>query len=280
MSFDRECTETFWEGHVRAFEHFQGVALRITYDNTKVCIAKITGKRQRELTKGFLQLVSHYLFDPHFCLVRRANEKGVAEGLVKFARLNFFVPVPQVRDFAELNAYLLKRCKEDLQRRLRGKTLTKAQLLLEDQAAFRKLPAAAFDACRIQTGQADSESLVRFDNNDYSVPVEYAHHPVVIKGYVDTAEICYGPKVIARHPRCWEKEKQILDPMRCIIFSWPNASRGAWIMPDRWSPGSCRRSLACCDAGWNRSIEKGIRARGRGNMSAFCDCWRNTPSAS
>jgi len=26
--------------------------------------------------------------------VRRANEKGVVEGTVKFARLNFFVPVP------------------------------------------------------------------------------------------------------------------------------------------------------------------------------------------
>jgi hypothetical protein len=89
-------------------------------------------------------------------------------------------------------------------------------LLLEDQAAFRRLPAAAFDACRIQTGQADSESLVRFDNNDYSVPVEYAHHPVVIKGYVETVEIGYGPKVIAIHPRCWEKERQVFDPMHYL----------------------------------------------------------------
>ena len=56
--------------------------------------------------------MSHYLFDHHFCQVRRANEKGVVEGTVKFARLNFFVPVPQVRDFAELNAWLLERCRE------------------------------------------------------------------------------------------------------------------------------------------------------------------------
>jgi len=216
MAFDRECTETFWEGHVRAFEHFAGVPYRIAYDNTKICITKITGKRRRDLTKGFLQLISHYLFDPHFCLVRRANEKGVVEGLVRFARLNFFVPVPQVRDFAELNAHLLTRCQEDLQRRLRGKSLIKAKLLLEDQAAFRKLPAAPFQACRVQTGQADSESLVRFDTNDYSVPVEYAHHPVLIKGYADSVEIGYGPKIVARYPRCWEREKQILDPMHYL----------------------------------------------------------------
>jgi hypothetical protein len=35
--------------------------------------------------------------------------------VVKFARLNFFVPVPQVRDFKELNSYLL-----DVQRQLKS----------------------------------------------------------------------------------------------------------------------------------------------------------------
>jgi hypothetical protein len=35
-------------------------------------VARIVGPRQRQLTKGFLQLKSHYLFDHHFCLVRRS----------------------------------------------------------------------------------------------------------------------------------------------------------------------------------------------------------------
>ena len=87
MAFERECTESFWEGHVRAFAFFGGVARRITYDNTKVAVSKIVGSHARRLTRGFQQLVSHYLFDYHFCQVRRANEKGVVEGTVKFARL-------------------------------------------------------------------------------------------------------------------------------------------------------------------------------------------------
>ena len=33
--FPRECTETFQEGHRRAFEFFGGVPKRITYDNTR-----------------------------------------------------------------------------------------------------------------------------------------------------------------------------------------------------------------------------------------------------
>ena len=216
MAFDHECTETFWEGHVRAFEFFGGVPQRITYDNSKVMVSQIIGSRKRSLTTGFLQLVSHYLFDYHFCLVRRANEKGVVEGIVKFARLNFMVPIPEVRDFAELNEYLLGMCRDDLARRLRGKKATKAQLLKDDQANFGELPAAPFDACRVEKTSADSESLVRFDTNDYSVPVEYAYHEIVAKGYTDRVKLCHRDKVVAVHDRCWDRQQQIFNPLHYL----------------------------------------------------------------
>jgi transposase len=55
MAFERECTESYWEGHVRAFEFFGGVAQRISYDNSKVLVAKIVGPHERKLTDGFLK---------------------------------------------------------------------------------------------------------------------------------------------------------------------------------------------------------------------------------
>ena len=206
MAFERECTESYWEGHFRAFEFFGGVPNRISYDNSKVLVSKIIGPHERKLTDGFLKLQSHYLFREHFCRVRRANEKGVVEGVVKFTRLNFFVPVPQVRDLKELNARLHEMCREDMKRRLRGKSGTKVELLKEDQAAFLSLPASLFDACRKQPTRANSLSLVRFDDNDYSVPVAYAHHEILIKGYVGRVVVCYKDKVVAEHRRSWGKE--------------------------------------------------------------------------
>jgi len=185
MACQSECTESFWEGHVRAFEFFGFVPNRITYDNSKVMIRNITGCHQRELTQGFLSLQSHYLFDEHFCTVRRANEKGVVEGCVKYSRLNFMVPVPQVQDLQELNEHLLKSCIGDLQRRLRGKNGTKEELLAEDHAAGLGLPATPFDSCIKTSAEANSLSLVRFKTNDYSVPSEYAYHLIDIKGYID-----------------------------------------------------------------------------------------------
>jgi transposase len=211
MAFERECTESYWEGHARAFESFGGVPVRISYDNSKVMVSKIVGVRERALTDGFLKLQSHYLFREHFCRVGRANEKGVVEGVVKFSRLNFFVPVPQVRDLDELNGQLADMCRQDLKRRLRGKAGTKAEMLKEDQAAFLALPAVAFDACRKQPTRANSLSLVRFDDNDYSVPVSFAHHEILVKGYVDRVVLCHQGKVVAEHHRSWEQEGTFFD---------------------------------------------------------------------
>jgi len=211
MAFERECTESYWAGHVEALEYFGGVPHRISYDNSKVMVSKIVGAHERKLTDGFLKLQSHYLFREHFCRVGRANEKGVVEGVVKFARLNFFVPVPRVRDLAELNRKLVESCREDLKRRLRGKGGTKAEMLKEDQAAFLPLPAGAFDACRKQPTRANSLSLVRFDDNDYSVPVAYAHHEILIKGYVNRVILCRQDKVVAEHCRSWGKEGTVFD---------------------------------------------------------------------
>ena len=45
QAFPRECSEAFLEGHQRAFAFFGGVPRRISYDNSKIAMAKITGIR-------------------------------------------------------------------------------------------------------------------------------------------------------------------------------------------------------------------------------------------
>src|SRR5205814_839651 len=44
-AYPKECTESFQDGHVHAFEHFGGVPTRISYDNSKIAVAAITGAR-------------------------------------------------------------------------------------------------------------------------------------------------------------------------------------------------------------------------------------------
>jgi transposase len=216
QAFPRICTEVMWEGHIRAFFFFGGVPSRISYDNDRTLVGGILGPRDRKLTNGFLQLKSHYLFDHHFCLIRRPNEKGVVESMVRYTRSNYLVPVPEFRDMEALNAYLEGRCREELARTVRGKQASKAELLKEDKAAFRPLPDQPFEACRKLSTNSDSLSLVRFDRNQYSVPVDYAHSTMVIKGYTDRVEICQFNKQIASHKRLWEKDDISFEPVHYL----------------------------------------------------------------
>lgn len=216
VAYPKECLETFQDGHVRAFEFFGGAPTRISYDNARTSVTEIIGAHARKLTRGFLELQSYYLFEEHFCQVRRPNEKGVVENVVKFARQNYFVPVPKVKDFAELNTYLAKRCAEDLERQVRGKGAPKKARLEEDRAAFLPLPAAPFEAFRTASTWGSRLSLVRFQDNDYSIPVRYAHHSVLAKGYVDRVCICINGEVIAEHVRLWGKEGVAFEPVHYL----------------------------------------------------------------
>jgi transposase len=217
MSFPRECTESFLEAHVRAFDFFGCVPKRISYDNTRVAITKILKHHKRKYTSEFKRLISHYLFEPHFCNVRRPNEKGIVEGSVKYSRLNFMVPVPQVKDYDELNKRLLDCCQSDMDRILRGKrSLSKKQLLTEDRFAAIALPDDMFDYRKSTSTFASSESLVRYDTNDYSVPVSSAHHQTTIKASVSFIEVYRQDALIAKHRRCWNRECQIFEPMHYL----------------------------------------------------------------
>jgi transposase len=216
-AYPRECTETFQAAHVAGFEFFGGVPVRTSYDNTSIAVSKVMG-RERELTRAFLTLQSHYLFGHHFCRVGRGNEKGHVENHVGYSRRNLLVPVPSFPSWAALNEYLAAACYADLFRRVRGKVGTKAERLVEDRAALLPLPDVAFEPRRVAQGSANSLSLVRFDRNDYSVPTAYAHHDVTIVGGIEEVSITSGTNVIARHRRHWGKERISFDPVHYLAL--------------------------------------------------------------
>lgn len=217
-AFHRECTESFQEGHNQCFQMLGGVPDRISYDNTKIAVSKIIGSRKRELTDGFLKLQSHYLFEEHFCLVRRPNEKGHVEHGVEFVRRNYLVPIPCVQSMMELNEYLLQCFLEDLARESRQSGRTKEELLAEEREHFLPLPKQLFPAHRLKKSQASSLSLVPFESNQYSVPTSYAYHDVQVVGTVDEVKFIVKNHLVARHARRWDKHQVIFEPIHYLAL--------------------------------------------------------------
>ena len=141
-TYPRETTEAFLDGHVSAFAFFGGLPLSILYDNTTIAVAKICGDGKRERTRAFTELVSHYLFHDRFGRPGKGNDKGKVEGLVKHARTNFMVPIPEAASFEELNARLEQRCRARQGERAGRHAETIGERLVADMAALRDLPPA------------------------------------------------------------------------------------------------------------------------------------------
>ena len=219
VAYPAETTEAFCDGHVLAFEFFGGVPKSILYDNTKIAVARILGDGRRVRTRVFSELQSHYLFKDRFGRPGKGNDKGKVEGLVGFARRNFMVPVPAFADFAALNAYLLESCRKRLADRLRGhEGRTIGERLEDDLAAFQTPLPAPYDACEKRTGRVNSLSLVRYRNNDYSVPTAFGHQKVLVRGYVHEVVIACGAEVIARHPRSYQREDFVFNPLHYLAL--------------------------------------------------------------
>src|ERR1039458_2523483 len=215
-AFPAETTEAFLEGHVRAFAYFGAVPTRILYDNTKIAVAKILGGEERQKTRAFSELQSYYLFADKFGRPAKGNDKGKVEGLVGYVRRNFMVAIPHFSSWDEFNAYLEVQCRKRRERRLRGHSETIGERFERDRAAMLPLPATPYEACEKITVRVTSLSLVRYRSNDYSVPTEYGHRQVLVKGYVHQVVVVCGSEVIARHERSYERESAVFDPLHYL----------------------------------------------------------------
>jgi len=218
VAYPQERSEAFCDGHVKAFSFFGGVPRSILYDNTKIAVARILGDGNRQRTQAFGELQSHYLFEDRFGRPGKGNDKGKVEGLVGFARRNFLVPIPVFESFAVLNEHLLACCRKRLGDRLRGHTETIGERLQRDLAALQQPLPQPYDACEKVPATVSSLSLVRYRRNDYSVPTSFGHREVIVRGYVHEVVIACGTEVIARHPRSYEREDFVFDPLHYLAL--------------------------------------------------------------
>jgi transposase len=215
-AYRAETSEAFCDGHAAAFAFFGRVPQSILYDNTKLAVARILGDGTRQRTRVFSELRSHYLFEDRFGRPGKGNDKGKVEGLIGFMRRNFLVPIPRVETIEALNAHLAARCRERQAAKLRGHQETIAERLERDRTALLSLPSTPYDACDRCPSRVTSLSLVRYKANDYSVPVAYGHREVLIRGYVERVVISCGAEIIACHPRSYEREDLVFDPLHYL----------------------------------------------------------------
>lgn len=104
--------EMLFDAHFHSLSALGGVPERGIYDNMKTAVDKVGKGKDRTISKRFLAMASHYLFEPDFCNPAAGWEKGQVEKSVQDARPRFFHDAPEFRSLRELNVLLEQRCVE------------------------------------------------------------------------------------------------------------------------------------------------------------------------
>jgi transposase len=210
FAFERQNEESFLEGLCKVFSFFKGVTRRVMFDNAKIAVKEGFGTHA-VVQKRYGMLAAHYGFETVFCNPASGNEKGLVEGLVGWCRRNILVPIPHVDVLSDLDGLLLRRCVKYLDHTVRGKNASMGELLCLERESLLSLPGYQFDTSRSTQARVDSYCTVRFDTNNYSVPVAHCGHGVSVKGYGNEVKVYYRGIEIAAHTRCYEKQQTIYD---------------------------------------------------------------------
>lgn len=211
MALPTERQEALFECHLRGFTYLGGVPRRMRYDNLKPAVHKILTGKKRQEQATWVSFRSHFLFESEYVTPGRGQEKGGVENLVGYVRRNFLVPLPDIQDFAELNAYLLDCCERDAHQRQRfGRTVQ--ELWQEERASLGRVPEKLPPACVSLLAKVNRRQQVRFGGNWYSVPPEYVGRLVTVHAYVFRVTMAYQDRVIASHVRSYGREEEVLDP--------------------------------------------------------------------
>ncbi len=211
VSFN-QAQEVFIEGHVRAFAHFGGVPARVRYDNLKTAVVRVLKGRSRVESERFTQLRAHYLFDVFFCLprVQGAHEKGGVEGEIGRFRRRHFVPLPDVKSLAELQALVVAGDRRDDQRHIEGRHLSVGEHFALEASHLRPLPTDGFASELVLMTRVDTKSRVCVRQNFYSVPVTVMGAKVTVKLGANTVSLYDGARHLATHDRAPGKGREVL----------------------------------------------------------------------
>lgn len=221
MLFPTQRQESFFWGHIKAFEYFGGVPHRISYDNLGTAVKLVferTGRagRPRQEVRAFVSFRSHYLFESHFCTPGQGHEKGQVEGGVGYSRRNFLVPIPEAASFEELNQWLLERCRKEDARTVARQSQTIGEAWEQEREHLLPLPPSPYECCQMTMVRLNPYSQGTFETNRYSVPVNRARREVTLKAYPFTIEIWDATEMLSTHPRSYSRNQDILNPLHYL----------------------------------------------------------------
>jgi transposase len=208
--FPRSSFEFFIEGHLKAFDAFHGLPRNLRYDNLKSVVIK--RNPQIEYNPRFLEFCRHYGITICVCNVAAGNEKGRVERAIRALRETFFNTAAHYTSLDTLNTSLYKWVNEKNNTVHRSTQQKPVDLFKEE--GLKVLPNIPWNNINIfPPAKTTKTAMMIFDNNSYSVPDYLVGNSFSVQASTTKVDIYSGDKKIASHPRSFERNKQIINPL-------------------------------------------------------------------
>lgn len=208
------CLETLIRCMMRCFEYIGGVPWACVFDNMKTVILGRDEQGRPIWNESFRKFSNELEFHREICDKGAGNQKGTVENLVWYVKDNF-ISGRMFRDDEDLS----RQCNEWLSKV--NSSVCQAhkgipfELLRREQEKFCPLMESSRDYGIFVTCKVNRESVIHFESNMYSVPVEYVGRAVCVRVSEDRIKIYdvdQGGACLADHPRYSGRGKRVIEP--------------------------------------------------------------------
>lgn len=217
IAYLRESLEMVLDAHIRAFTFFGGSCRRGIYDNLKTVVTKILQGKGRIFNCRFLQLASHYLFEPTACTPASGWEKGQVENQVAYVRKRLFIPRRKFANIIELNEWLQGQCDHMAATQehpdFKGRTVSE---VYADEKQYLHETSIPFEGYRERPVRVSTTALVAYDSNRYSVDASAAGKNVMLRAYADRVVIMDDDRMIGEHKRFFDRDRISYNPWHYV----------------------------------------------------------------
>lgn len=208
--FPRSSFEFFIEGHIMAFSSMNGTAHSLRYDNLKTVVIK--RRPEIQYNPRFMDFVRHYGVEIRLCNPACGNEKGRVERVIRTMKTTFFNNTDRYSSLSAINQGLHEWVTDKNNTLHRGTGKSPVELFKEE--TIKLLPAIPYKNVNIHPPvKTTKTAMMIFDTNTYSVPDYLVGRSLSIHSTPATVKIYDGNREVSSHPRCFERYKQIINPL-------------------------------------------------------------------
>ena len=189
------------DGLESAWVFFGGVVKRLVEDNLKPAVTR-PDRYTPTIDRVFLEYAQYrgFVVDP--AVVRHATGKPKVERGIPYCRQDFFRG-ETFRDLAEMQARAVGWCRDIAGTRVHGTTRQVPRIVFEtvEQPTLLPLAPEPFDRPTWATPTVHPDHHVQFGKALYSVPTQYLHEKVDVRGDSRLVRIYHRGELIKVHPR-------------------------------------------------------------------------------